>query len=122
MMFGRHQLIKLSPKKTVEGFVGAFFVTIAFAVIVRPFIRLVPRRKLIECAVGNVLHAVQLHDLPCPGSGDERLFQRSVCAEPRLCLARVPAARLGGLGTLLPRTSLLPLHPFFADLPANERH
>ncbi|KAK4050685.1 phosphatidate cytidylyltransferase [Microbotryomycetes sp. JL201] len=32
MLFGRHQLIKLSPKKTVEGFVGAFFVTIAFAV------------------------------------------------------------------------------------------
>ncbi|KAM0791786.1 hypothetical protein ACM66B_004049 [Microbotryomycetes sp. NB124-2] len=32
MLFGRHQLIKLSPKKTVEGFVGAFFVTIVFAV------------------------------------------------------------------------------------------
>ncbi|GAA5972529.1 hypothetical protein JCM11641_001885 [Rhodosporidiobolus odoratus] len=32
MLFGRHQLIKLSPKKTVEGFVGAFFVTILFAV------------------------------------------------------------------------------------------
>ncbi|GAA5902919.1 hypothetical protein JCM5296_006331 [Sporobolomyces johnsonii] len=32
MLFGRHQLIKLSPKKTVEGFVGAFFVTIIFAV------------------------------------------------------------------------------------------
>ncbi|GAA5821780.1 hypothetical protein JCM3770_000141 [Rhodotorula araucariae] len=31
MLFGRHQLIKLSPKKTVEGFVGAFFVTIVFA-------------------------------------------------------------------------------------------
>ena len=35
MLFGRHQLIKLSPKKTVEGFVGAFFVTMVFAVIVR---------------------------------------------------------------------------------------
>ncbi|KAI5479754.1 phosphatidate cytidylyltransferase [Pseudohyphozyma bogoriensis] len=33
MLFGRHQLIKLSPKKTVEGFVGAFFVTIIFAVV-----------------------------------------------------------------------------------------
>ncbi|GAA5831056.1 hypothetical protein JCM5353_002001 [Sporobolomyces roseus] len=32
MLFGRHQLIKLSPKKTVEGFVGAFFVTVIFAV------------------------------------------------------------------------------------------
>ena len=28
MLFGRHQLIKLSPKKTVEGFVGAIVVTI----------------------------------------------------------------------------------------------
>jgi len=35
MLFGRHQLIKLSPKKTVEGFVGAFFVTVVFAVVVR---------------------------------------------------------------------------------------
>ncbi|GAA5952289.1 hypothetical protein JCM21900_000476 [Sporobolomyces salmonicolor] len=33
MLFGRHQLFKLSPKKTVEGFVGAFFVTIIFAVV-----------------------------------------------------------------------------------------
>ena len=36
MLFGRHQLIKLSPKKTVEGFVGAFFVTVLFAILVRP--------------------------------------------------------------------------------------
>ncbi|GAA5847145.1 hypothetical protein JCM9279_002706 [Rhodotorula babjevae] len=33
MLFGRHQLIKLSPKKTVEGFVGAFFVTVLFAIL-----------------------------------------------------------------------------------------
>ncbi|KPV73976.1 uncharacterized protein RHOBADRAFT_28370 [Rhodotorula graminis WP1] len=33
MLFGRHQLIKLSPKKTVEGFVGAFFVTVLFAIV-----------------------------------------------------------------------------------------
>jgi len=30
MLFGRHQLIKLSPKKTVEGFVGALFMTVIF--------------------------------------------------------------------------------------------
>lgn len=34
MLFGRHQLIKLSPKKTVEGFVGALFVTMIFAYFV----------------------------------------------------------------------------------------
>lgn len=34
MLFGRTQLIKLSPKKTVEGFVGAFFTTVVFAYFV----------------------------------------------------------------------------------------
>jgi phosphatidate cytidylyltransferase len=31
--FGRTPLIKLSPKKTVEGFVGAFFSTIVFSIL-----------------------------------------------------------------------------------------
>jgi phosphatidate cytidylyltransferase len=31
--FGRTQLIKLSPKKTVEGFVGAWIMTIIFALL-----------------------------------------------------------------------------------------
>lgn len=35
MTMGRTQLIKLSPKKTVEGFVGAFFTTILFSYVVR---------------------------------------------------------------------------------------
>ena len=42
MLFGRHQLIKLSPKKTVEGFVGAFFVTIVFAYLVRALLSSYP--------------------------------------------------------------------------------
>lgn len=33
MLFGRTQLIKLSPKKTVEGFVGAWITTILFAML-----------------------------------------------------------------------------------------
>lgn len=33
MTFGRTPLIALSPKKTVEGFVGAFFSTIVFAIV-----------------------------------------------------------------------------------------
>ena len=36
--FGRTQLIKLSPKKTVEGFVGAWIFTIIFGVIMTNFI------------------------------------------------------------------------------------
>lgn len=34
MLFGKTQLIKLSPKKTVEGFVGAFFTTMIFGYFV----------------------------------------------------------------------------------------
>lgn len=50
MLFGRHQLIKLSPKKTVEGFVGALIVTMIFAYFVRqpsslPFPRLRSRQS-----------------------------------------------------------------------------
>merc|ERR1712000_172795 len=33
MLFGRTQLIKLSPKKTVEGFVGAWIMTIVWAML-----------------------------------------------------------------------------------------
>ena len=33
-MFGRTMLTELSPKKTVEGFVGAFFTTIVYAIII----------------------------------------------------------------------------------------
>ncbi|KAF9766677.1 hypothetical protein IL306_000894 [Fusarium sp. DS 682] len=33
ILFGRTQLIKLSPKKTVEGFVGAWIMTIIFAMV-----------------------------------------------------------------------------------------
>lgn len=41
---GRTPLIKLSPKKTVEGFVGAFFSTLLFSVAVRK--RLLPPQGL----------------------------------------------------------------------------
>lgn len=35
MTFGKTPLIKLSPKKTVEGFVGAFVCTVIFSIFVR---------------------------------------------------------------------------------------
>lgn len=33
-LFGKTPLIKLSPKKTVEGFIGAFFCTLLFSLAV----------------------------------------------------------------------------------------
>jgi len=60
MAFGRHQLIKLSPKKTIEGFVGAFFVTIVFAYIWATFFMrfpymICPARQLGKSAFSDTI-------------------------------------------------------------------
>lgn len=96
MLFGRHQLIKLSPKKTVEGFVGAFFVTIVFAYFVSSLISSsTSRTDSLDTTVGHSIHAVQLHDLSGTGLGVERILACFVYAESCIRLARVPAADLG---------------------------
>ena len=48
MAFGRTQLIKLSPKKTVEGFVGAWIMTILFAMFLT---NIMSRSKYFICPV-----------------------------------------------------------------------
>jgi len=49
--FGRTQLIKLSPKKTVEGFVGAWVMTVIFGIF---FAQLLSRSKYFICPVNNL--------------------------------------------------------------------
>jgi phosphatidate cytidylyltransferase len=49
--FGRTQLIKLSPKKTVEGFVGAWIMTIAFGIVL---VNLMMRSKYFICPVNDL--------------------------------------------------------------------
>ncbi|GAA5965436.1 hypothetical protein JCM3765_002380 [Sporobolomyces pararoseus] len=77
MLFGRHQLIKLSPKKTVEGFVGAFFVTVIFAVgwstlFMRYNYMICPVQDLSTSAFSNVQctpnHVFQWHKYRLPAS------------------------------------------------------
>lgn len=51
--FGRTQLIKLSPKKTVEGFVGAWIMTVIFGVIL---CNLLMRSKYFICPVNVSIH------------------------------------------------------------------
>lgn len=51
MLFGRTPLISLSPKKTVEGFVGAFFVTEVFAWL---WAALFQRYQYMICPVTNL--------------------------------------------------------------------
>ncbi|KAK4692353.1 phosphatidate cytidylyltransferase, partial [Lecanoromycetidae sp. Uapishka_2] len=59
--FGRTQLIKLSPKKTVEGFVGAWVCTIVFGFVMT---NLLMRNKYFICPV-NDLGANILTGLSC---------------------------------------------------------
>ncbi|KAI9669473.1 MAG: hypothetical protein M1817_004698 [Caeruleum heppii] len=59
--FGRTQLIKLSPKKTVEGFVGAWFMSMVFGVILT---NILMRYKYFICPV-NDLGANILTGLEC---------------------------------------------------------
>ncbi len=49
--FGRTQLIKLSPKKTVEGFVGAWIMTVIFASILT---NLLTKSKYFICPVNDL--------------------------------------------------------------------
>lgn len=48
IMFGRTQLIKLSPKKTVEGFVGAWIATVLFSFLL---VNILMRSKYFICPV-----------------------------------------------------------------------
>lgn len=51
MTFGRTQLIKLSPKKTVEGFVGAWIMTVIWAILL---VNLMSRSKYFICPVNDL--------------------------------------------------------------------
>lgn len=57
--FGRTQLIKLSPKKTVEGFIGAWITTVLFGVLL---VNIMTRSKYFICPV-NVSLALQFQRL-----------------------------------------------------------
>jgi phosphatidate cytidylyltransferase len=55
--FGRTQLIKLSPKKTVEGFVGAWIMTILFSMVL---VNVMARSKYFICPVNvSILQKIQ---------------------------------------------------------------
>jgi phosphatidate cytidylyltransferase len=49
--FGRTQLIKLSPKKTVEGFVGAWIMTVLFGIVL---VNIMMRSKYFICPVNDL--------------------------------------------------------------------
>lgn len=58
IMFGRTQLIKLSPKKTVEGFVGAWIMTVLFSFLL---VNILMRSKFFICPVNVGQSDATLH-------------------------------------------------------------
>jgi phosphatidate cytidylyltransferase len=56
--FGRTQLIKLSPKKTVEGFVGAWIMTVLFGILL---VNIMMRSKYFICPVNVSFHTPSVH-------------------------------------------------------------
>lgn len=68
--FGRTQLIKLSPKKTVEGFVGAWIMTIVFGMLLT---NLLMRSSFFICPVTVSILSLRLrNDLPLTYLGSRR--------------------------------------------------
>lgn len=93
--FGRTQLIKLSPKKTVEGFVGAWIMTILFAMLL---VNIMGRSKYFICPVNVRLatHTPCLRLLtrfpPPAGPRRQHLYRPRVRTEPRLPPSHLPPA------------------------------
>jgi phosphatidate cytidylyltransferase len=91
--FGRTQLIKLSPKKTVEGFVGAWVLTIIFGV---GMTNVLMRYKYFICPV-NVSTALHVHLkllLTKPGSRSKYLDRPPMHSQPRLHSPHLPTPNL----------------------------
>lgn len=68
IMFGRTQLIKLSPKKTVEGFVGAWIATVLFSFLL---VNILGRSKYFICPVNvsqsdAILYSFRYCTKQCP--------------------------------------------------------
>ncbi|KAK0747174.1 cytidylyltransferase family-domain-containing protein [Schizothecium vesticola] len=75
--FGRTQLIKLSPKKTVEGFVGAWVMTVLFGIFLTHFLIKSP---YFICPVNN-LGATYFSGLQCQPN---KVFIPQVYSSPHL--------------------------------------
>lgn len=66
--WGRTQLIQLSPKKTVEGFLGAWLCTLVFSILVSTDQFIATWVCSNTRKVVHITYAIWLHDLPCKGT------------------------------------------------------
>ena len=94
IMFGRTQLIKLSPKKTVEGFVGAWICTVIAAYALTA---LLIRSRYFICPVNvsiTSLNLVIVTNKGYTGSRRQHLHWPSLHPQSSLHAASVPFPRL----------------------------
>lgn len=104
--FGRTQLIKLSPKKTVEGFVGAWIMTLIFSMLL---VNIMIRSKYFICPVNVSALVPPPRGLVADGS---RLCRTSAPTSSRACSAiRTPSSSLART-TCRSSSSSLPRRPF----------
>src|SRR5271170_2569660 len=86
--FGRTQLIKLSPKKTVEGFVGAWILTIIFGV---GMTNVLMRYKYFICPVNVRIYSMSENHTKLSGSRCKCLDRPRVYSKPRLHPTSLPS-------------------------------
>ena len=74
-MFGRHQLTPLSPKKTWEGFIGAFFTTIVWCYF---FTEALIKYEAILCPVNEIgIKPFQIFNMNCDVSEIRKVYDLS---------------------------------------------
>ena len=107
--FGRTQLIKLSPKKTVEGFVGAWILTVIFGV---GMTNVLMRYKYFICPVNvRTLPEIHISLLTAEGSRSKHLDGPPVHPKPCLHPSHVPTSNLVPICKVLLNGSDASAHP-----------
>lgn len=103
MAFGRTPLIKLSPKKTVEGFVGAWVFTIFFGLI---FVSILSRYSYFICPVNVNLPLIQSfhHTNNHTGPRRQHLHRSKLHPQPRLHPSRLRHLRQHSRSPMAPPT------------------
>ena len=90
--FGRTQLIKLSPKKTVEGFVGAWILTIIFGI---GMANVLMRNNYFICPVNvSKLNMSRWAMLIFLGSWSKHLYRPPMHPKSSLYPTHIPSAHL----------------------------
>lgn len=113
MLFGRTQLIKLSPKKTVEGFVGAWIFTVILGAGIT---NLLMRSKYFICPVNVSSVSAKPRNSLTSHRISEQTFSAGSNAHPTPCSFPIPIVFQSGSPSL-PPSALPPFKSTFSSSP-----